>query len=284
MATAKRLLVCGGTGFLGRRICEFGVAHGWEVTCLSRSGINAFRNAPSGFPAWASEVRFVPFDLSTAASPELDKYVSEADAVAYSLGILLESTTYKTVAASAAPLDGVQNAWKMFNRNPLKHKIEESVTYDLMNRDLAIKLADATARSADAAVVEKPFLYVSAAGNFPLVPSGYFRSKREAEEAISKMRSLRPIFLRPGFMFDPSRPMSMTVAIGLKALGSVNDMLGGNVPLISSDSVKPLSTSVVAAAAIQAIEDVKVTGIVDRSNIVDLAVAAAQGRGRNLSV
>ena len=35
MASAvKKLVVCGGNGFLGSRICKFGVQRGWEVTSI----------------------------------------------------------------------------------------------------------------------------------------------------------------------------------------------------------------------------------------------------------
>ena len=34
MATAKKLVVCGGNGFLGSRICKSAVARGWDVTSI----------------------------------------------------------------------------------------------------------------------------------------------------------------------------------------------------------------------------------------------------------
>jgi hypothetical protein len=34
MATAKRLVVCGGNGFLGSRICKYAVQRGWDVTSI----------------------------------------------------------------------------------------------------------------------------------------------------------------------------------------------------------------------------------------------------------
>jgi nucleoside-diphosphate-sugar epimerase len=33
-AAAKKLVVCGGSGFLGSRICKHAVARGWEVTSI----------------------------------------------------------------------------------------------------------------------------------------------------------------------------------------------------------------------------------------------------------
>ena len=34
MATAKKIVVCGGNGFLGSRICKSAVARGWDVTSI----------------------------------------------------------------------------------------------------------------------------------------------------------------------------------------------------------------------------------------------------------
>lgn len=31
---AKKIVVCGGNGFLGSRICKFAVARGWDVTSI----------------------------------------------------------------------------------------------------------------------------------------------------------------------------------------------------------------------------------------------------------
>ncbi|KAI7410360.1 hypothetical protein KC336_g12425, partial [Hortaea werneckii] len=57
MATAsavkKKLVVCGGNGFLGNRICKAAVAREWDVTSISRSGepnwpsVSAHQTAPA---------------------------------------------------------------------------------------------------------------------------------------------------------------------------------------------------------------------------------------------
>ncbi|KAK9325787.1 hypothetical protein V1517DRAFT_313475 [Lipomyces orientalis] len=269
MTSLKRLLVCGGTGFLGRKICETAVAHGWEVTSLSRSGVSTFKGA---LPSWAQKVNFERFDIMQAAPSDIRPLVDSADAVVYTLGILLESNYYKTFVSSSNPFEGASMVVQKWNRNPLKHSIEDEVTYESMNRDLAIKMANEVSKSDGV----KPFVYVSAAGGFPLIPQAYFITKEQAEKAIAQLPSLRPIFLRPGFMFDPSRPMSMYMAQGLKAIGSVNSLLGGNAPLISHKALKPITTTVVAAAAVQALTDETVSGIIDRDRLVKLAAEASR--------
>jgi nucleoside-diphosphate-sugar epimerase len=34
MATVERIVVCGGNGFLGSRICKAAVSRGWDVTSV----------------------------------------------------------------------------------------------------------------------------------------------------------------------------------------------------------------------------------------------------------
>jgi nucleoside-diphosphate-sugar epimerase len=38
-SVAKKLVVCGGNGFLGSRICKYAVARGWDVTSIRYANI-----------------------------------------------------------------------------------------------------------------------------------------------------------------------------------------------------------------------------------------------------
>ncbi|KAK9480168.1 hypothetical protein V1514DRAFT_210606 [Lipomyces japonicus] len=259
--SAKKLLVCGGTGFLGRQICETAAAHGWRVTSLSRS-------RPANLSA---NVNFETLDLLNASQEQLQHYLQSADAVVYTLGILLESKYYKPFLASRNPIQGVKAVLDKFNRNPLKEPIEDDITYSSLNRDLAIRIA----REAAAADTAKTFLYVSSAGNIPLIPHAYFDTKRQAEDAISNIKSLRSVFLRPGFMYDPSRQSSMYIKLGLDAVNAVNTALGGHAPVISAKALNPVSVSVVAGAAVRALADDNIQGVIDGPDLIRLAKEAS---------
>ena len=78
--TPPRLLVAGGTGFVGREICREAVNRGWSVTSLSRRGSNP--EPGSALDA----VDFVAGDAADAAL--LDTLTADADAVAHSVGAL----------------------------------------------------------------------------------------------------------------------------------------------------------------------------------------------------
>ncbi|KAK9467810.1 hypothetical protein V1512DRAFT_260132 [Lipomyces arxii] len=265
---ARRILIAGGTGFLGRKICETAVARDLKVTSISRSGSDKLGKSEK----WMDKVEFKKFDLIGAGSDELAGLVEGADAIVYSLGILLESSYYKTFLSGKNPVEGLSKVYSQWNRNPLKSVGESELTYETMNRDLAVKLATA----ANAITREQgklPFAFVSAAGNFPGTPSAYFETKKHAEQAISSLPNLRPLLFRPGFLYDPSRTMSMPVAAVLKSLGVINSSLGN---LVTPDLVRPLSTSVVAAAIVEALTSDQTQTIFTVNDIQRLAKDASK--------
>lgn len=47
MSAAKKLVVCGGNGFLGSRICKYAVARGWDVTSIRYSLFSCDNMMPS---------------------------------------------------------------------------------------------------------------------------------------------------------------------------------------------------------------------------------------------
>lgn len=81
------LLVTGGNGFIGRRICERAVADGHKVSSVARSG----PPAPSERGAWAESVDWVAGDVF--APQEWRGAVAGADCVVHSVGTLDESPT-----------------------------------------------------------------------------------------------------------------------------------------------------------------------------------------------
>jgi uncharacterized protein YbjT (DUF2867 family) len=94
------LLVTGGNGFIGRRVCERAVGEGHEVTSVSRSG------RPDGVGPWAADVRWVAadvFDPDAWRSALVD-----VDCVVHSIGIIAErpaaGVTFERVNGDSAIL------------------------------------------------------------------------------------------------------------------------------------------------------------------------------------
>jgi hypothetical protein len=126
-------------------------------------------------------------------------------------------------------------------------------TYARYNTESALVLAEALIEVNK----EKPaFAYVSADSGFPGLPSGYINSKRKAEYELYQLQpKLRPILLRPGFMYDPSqdkKSMRSALKNTLDVLNTVNQKLLFNA---LDGVVRPnISTKVVAEWCLDRIE------------------------------
>ncbi|KAL1899807.1 hypothetical protein Sste5346_002673 [Sporothrix stenoceras] len=271
MATvAKRLVVCGGNGFLGSRICKFGVQRGWDVTSISRSGEpkwEAVTNARTA-PSWARRVSWERADIFQPAT--YAPLFRGANYAVHSLGILLEADYKGILSGQESPIAGIK---KMVG-GPPGALAKNGLTYERMNRDSAILAAQAAAEGG----VES-FAYISAASGAPGLPSRYLSTKRDAErqlEAASRDPSHplgRPIFVRAPFMYDAgARPLTVPIA-ALAGAGTVfNRFTGGALNgLLGTMGTKPLKADEVAEAVVEALSDESVSGALEVAQLVELA-------------
>ncbi|KAM5351443.1 hypothetical protein ACJ41O_004166 [Fusarium nematophilum] len=280
MSAAKKLVVCGGTGFLGSRICKHAVARGWDVTSISRSGDprwDAVTSSPSP-PPWAHKVSWERGDILRPAT--YAPLLNGADFVVHSMGILLEADYKGVISGKESPVSGLQKAFAPVRDrgvNPLERGQGEDIkpsnpkdqfSYEIMNRDSAVTLA----KHAAAAKVGS-FCYISAAGGAPVLPQRYIKTKREAEVTIAtKFPELRGLFVRPSFMFDSSRPVTMPLA-AMVGLGTAFNGLTGHYfnTFMGAAGVKPLKVETVAEAVVEALSDESVKGALDVPEIEELA-------------
>ncbi|KAI1105888.1 NAD(P)-binding protein [Jackrogersella minutella] len=281
--SAKKLIVCGGNGFLGTRICKYAVGRGWDVTSLSRSGEpkwDAVTATPAA-PSWARKVTWERADILRPAS--YAPFLVKADFVVHSMGILLEADYKGVLRGQESPVAGLRRAFASSTPrpgNPLERGVRhgdadirppetrEQLTYENMNRDSAVMLAKEAARENVAA-----FAYVSAAGGAPVLPARYITTKREAEAIVAReFPAMRGVFVRSPFLFDSSRPITMGMAamtgLGAAFNGLTRGVLGG---LMGAAGVKPLKVDVVAEALVEALGDPAVKGPVEVPQIEELA-------------
>ena len=146
----KRIVVCGGNGFLGTRICKSAATRNWDVISISRSGAptwSAVTSSPSP-PPWASSVQWEKGDILKPATYR--KHLKDADAVVHSMGILLEADYKGVLTGKESVWSGLQRAFSQTKAgsqaNPLERGMEGEgelksgegdgqITYELMNRD-----------------------------------------------------------------------------------------------------------------------------------------------------
>ncbi|KAI4196347.1 MAG: hypothetical protein LQ350_006598 [Teloschistes chrysophthalmus] len=286
----KKIVVCGGNGFLGSRICKSAAARSWHIVSLSRSGAPTWSSVTSSptAPDWASAVQWEKADVLKPATYQA--FLEGADAVVHSMGILLEADYKGVLTGKESLVGGLRRAFSATkggsDRNPLERGREDGagdgegggeirsaepdgqITYELMNRDSAITLAQ------ESSFANVPsFVYISAAAGAPMLPKRYITTKREAESTIaSSLPRLRSVFIRPGFLYDSSRSFTMPIAFAGSAGNMVNSLVGGMLtPLAGAAVEKPLKADLVAEAVVEAIADEGVKGVVGTQRIEDLA-------------
>lgn len=196
------------------------------------------------------------------------------------MGILLEADYKGIVSGKESPITGLQ---KMFSAvrergtNPLDKQSGDDIkpadptdqfSYEVMNRDSAVALAKHAAEEKAAA-----FCYISACGGAPIMPPRYITTKRQAEIAIqNNFPDMRTVFVRPPFMYDSSRKLTMGMA-ALTGVGVVFTKLTGNYlkEFMGAAGTKPLQADVVAEAVVEALSDETVAGPVEVPQIEELA-------------
>ncbi|KAF2215456.1 hypothetical protein CERZMDRAFT_36201 [Cercospora zeae-maydis SCOH1-5] len=283
-AAKKKLVVCGGNGFLGSRICKAAVARDWDVVSISRSGEPSWPSvsAHSTAPPWSQSVTWRRANILQPSTYQSD--LQSADAVIHSMGILLEADYKGVLQGKESPISGLRRAFSSTkqgsNTNPMQQPKDSGsdaiepgehdgqITYELMNRDSAILLA----REANAAGV-KSFAYISAAAGAPILPARYIKTKREAEDSIAtNFPKMRNLFFRPGFLFDSSRAFTIPMAAVTYGGFIVNSLTGGNLTwLMGAGGAKPLKADLVAEAVVEGLGDGSVKGPIEIKEIEELA-------------
>lgn len=272
-----KLIVFGGNGFLGKRICQEAVTSGYQVVSVSRSGKAPHSNELND-KQWMQEVQWTAADIFKPDS--YHELLNNATNVVHSLGILLENENYKQTLSKPPTYDSKSRLLSFgAGPNPLK-KSSPYFTYEMMNKQSAIILADTfkqkilkKSKKEQEKANQRSFTYISADKGFPLIPSGYINSKRGAEIELEKMqRYFRPIIVRPGFMFDEHRnaigPRSF-IHTALELLYCGNKFLLRNKLQLLNDLIRPtVSTQQVSKSVLKNIENPDFKGVVTLEEIL----------------
>jgi len=237
----KRILVLGGTGFVGRTFITEARKAGHSVVSLSRRG-----KLPDESDDSVTWVRGDASDRQT-----LEKLISTEgpfDAAIHSIGLLFDSDSgFGSLNKFASGSGSILGA---------------SSTYDKVTRQTAFNAIDVLAKSKKKTREPFPFIFVSAAeaGWTFRAPvdflERYLVAKRAVEAKLlstdpSTATNFRPIILRPSLIWTTDRP---------QALASVIPFYIGNaigLPFVD----KPVLLSTLVSAGLAAIENPQERGI-----------------------
>ena len=251
----KKLLVLGGTGFLGREISRRAVRKGWEVTSLSRRG----ENPEAGDPIMDT-VKWIAGDATDAGV--VKALVNENDAVVHAIGLLFDANSglanFNVVVSGSGSVPGSDS------------------TYDRITRLTAFHAIDAASSKLRLPFSKKiPFAFVSAAEvGWPDVQFGdvvdnlapdwlkrYLTAKRAVEAKLNSADNLRPIIFRPSLIWSWSK-FDVLPIIPVFNLASA---LG--VPFVD----RTVRVSTLADAIISGLDRDNISGVQRFSQIDDLA-------------
>ncbi|KAF8820045.1 hypothetical protein IE077_003642 [Cardiosporidium cionae] len=236
-----KILVLGGSGYVGAQICRKAVQKGLEVVSLSRHG------PPKRFldTIWAQQVEWKQADaLSEEIYPPL---LENCAGIVHSIGALFENNLNRFVSGSSSTTDGR--------------------SYSIINKDTAIVPMRKALESGDS----KFFVFISAKSAPPML-SAYLNAKREAEVDILSNASdtFRPIIFRPGFIFHSSRTATIPISMALDAVFSINNFSREHFRLSIPGLESSTSLETLSDAVIEACLNPSVRGILDNDDMIQL--------------
>ena len=258
-ATALRVTVLGGNGYVGQRVCEKLVARGCDVTSISKSG-----KAPSG--AWTQSVKWVANDLTRGSRQELEAAVGQPDVAVSCVGTVgfdgrgLELGNGVANVRAAEALKGVQRYVLVSVASEVaaaKGWLPGYFEFYFKGKAMAEAAAAEAAGEGNAYVVKPSFIYGGDSFELfpPRVASGYGAAIEEilSNAIITKIADVLPgllkVALRPPSSVDAVAEACVRCAVGdcattvLDVTVAINEAAGADKATGFSDFVGGLSTN-----------------------------------------
>ena len=283
----RRVLVLGGSGFVGSRVVTRALQRGFDVVAVSRRGPIGQNGGNKQDTGGGGSLTWTKADASQAG--EIAALVSREgpfDAVVHCVGVLFDGTS------ALRRLNWVVSGSRSVP--------DAGVSYDRITRRSAFELKDAIAAGSAASVAEVPFVFLSAAeAGWPQMPGGptveawlapgwlkrYLTAKRAVEAKLvaatehdddddddddnNKKTRVRPVILRPSFVYQWTKLDVLLPVLVYYVLSWLR------VPFID----RPVRVEAVSSAVVEALEDGGVRGV-QRYGAMDALAAAGDRRWR----
>lgn len=242
-----KLLVLGGTGFLGQTVCKRALLEGYEVTSLSRRGL-----PPDAVESSA------PVDYRTGDAREKE-----------TIGGILGEGGYTGVLHCIGLLFDDESGLGRFNVfvSGSGSLPDPDSTYDTITRVTGFNAIEAAAEYAMGRDKPLPFCFTSAAeAGWPDMRGGkqieqylapgwlrrYLAAKRAVEKRLLEMEpTLRPIIVRPSLIYSLDRPQAY-VPVGAFFVGNAVGL-----PFVD----RPVTVQALACAMIRSMDRDTVSGV-----------------------
>lgn len=223
------IAIFGGNGFLGRKLCEYGIRNGFKVTSFSRTGV-----PPITTNEYLKQVNWEAANIFDDSSykPKLSQF----NTVIHSMGKVFEDESYKTNLSSLViDLGAIKNI--LLGANPMNKTIYNSI--EAINKISALKLASAYSK----ANKHGKFVYISADKGLPIAPTDYIRTKREAEVELLSSK-LDTLIVRPGVMYDEHEQNNRYFFVnGLKRIHETKSLVLGESLECANTLIRPVMST-----------------------------------------
>ena len=260
LAPPKKVVVFGGTGYVGSQVCERLAEKGFQVTAVSRRGVNP----RPGKSAALDNVNWVVGDATKKS--DVQKLVSENDAVVHAVGLLFD------VESGLQGLNTIVSGSKSIP--------DPESTYDNITRQTMFNILDAIESPANRYLKKggskTPLAFVSCAeAGWPDVQFGtvveeklapewlkkYLVAKRAVETRLATSTAVRPVIVRPSLIWSWDKLDVLPIIPVFNIANAVG------VPFVD----KTVRVETLADAIVAGLEDESVSGVQRYMNMEALA-------------
>jgi nucleoside-diphosphate-sugar epimerase len=307
MSSTGRILITGGSGFVGRAVARRFVQNGVRVCAASRSGEPPANIADD----WCRSPLIDWAKVDCTDTNQMQKLINDFKPTAYvhTVGALLEKSHYRSIIDPFTNLVSLAGIMVGSRRggggesstttkdgfygdhdddddddddDDVEGNLRKTLDYNTVNRDSLASVVKCVSFEASSNDRKKPpFVFVSAYAAPPLVDQRYIESKREGEEILFASNNIRPIVMRPGFLYSEERDWSMALAGLLHIVSSahkgpfvgISNMVRNIIPSMIDTKFtnnSPLRVEILADAIVQGIASEDCFGILEGSDIPKL--------------